>query len=85
MREAEWWLDADAYLQEQWQWAHGSLHHEYLCQQMFLHATMTGQSEYEHAICWGWWGPSPKQDLGAEPTAMELVGLTSMYQDIKDL
>ena len=36
--EDELQLDADAYLQEQQQWLLGGLHHEFLCQQMFLHA-----------------------------------------------
>ena len=52
---------------------------------MFLHATVTGWSEYKCAIYWGWRKLSPKQDLGAEPTAMELVGPNSICQDIKDL
>ena len=50
MRETEWQLAADAYLEEQRQWAHGRLHCKYLCQQMLLHAAVTGQSEHEHAI-----------------------------------
>ena len=81
--EAEWQLDANAYLWEQWWWAHGRLHHEYLCQQMFLHATATGQ--HEHAICQGQRKPLPEWDLWTEPTAMELIGPDSMCQDIKDL
>ena len=85
MREAERWLDVDTYLQEQQQWAHGSLHHEHLSQQMFLHATVISQSEHECAIHWGQRKPSPKQDLGAEPTTMELVGPDCTCQDIKDL
>ena len=54
VREAEWQLDADAYLQEQRQWLPSGLHHEFLCQQMFLHATATGWNECDHTICWGW-------------------------------
>ena len=66
VRKAEWQLDANAYLEEQWQWVPGRLHHEYLCQQMFLHATATGWIEHDHAIhqglerivtqneTWGW-------------------------------
>ena len=85
VRQAEWGLDTDTYLQEQWQWAHGSLHHDYLCQQMFLHAAVTDQSEYEHAICQGQREPSPEWDLGAEPTTMELIGPDSTCQDMEDL
>ena len=85
MREAEWQLDTDAYLQEQRWWTQGRLHCEFLCQQMFLHAAATGWSEHNCTICWGWREPSPKQDLGVEPTAMELATLDSMCQDIKNL
>ena len=44
-REGEWQLDANVYLKEQWHWAPGGLHHEYLCQQMFCHTTIAGMSE----------------------------------------
>ena len=50
-REAEWQSDTDSYLQEKRQWAHGGLHHEHLCQQMFLHAAVTSQSEHNCGIC----------------------------------
>ena len=40
--EAEWWLDADAYLQKQQVWAHGSLHCRHILLQMFQHAAATG-------------------------------------------
>ena len=40
--EAEQWLDADAYLQEQQVWAHGSLNCKCLFLQMFQHAAATG-------------------------------------------
>ena len=85
VREAEQQLDANAYLHKQWWWTHGGLQHEYLFQQMFQHAVLTGQSEYECAICWGQRDPLPEQDLAVEPTAMELVGLNSMCQDIENL
>ena len=84
MRKAEWQLDANAYLEEQWQWAPGRLHHVHLCQQMFLHATATGQSKHDHAISKGQREPSPKQDLVGEPTAMELVHPIST-QDVYQL
>ena len=85
VREAEQQLDANAYLKEQWHWAPGGLHHKYLCQQMFSHAATTGWSLYDHAIHWGWREPLQEQDLGAEPTAMELVHPDSTWKDIGDL
>ena len=60
VREAEWWLDASAYLEEQQQWAPSGLHHEYLHQQIFSCTATTSQSEYNHAICWGWREPLPE-------------------------
>ena len=60
VREAEQQLDANAYLGEQWQWVPGRLHHEYLCQQMFLHAIATGQSKHDSAVHQGWREPLPK-------------------------
>ena len=81
-------MDADVYPQEQW-WVgtHGRLHHEYLCQQMFLHATVTGQSEtHDYAICWGQREPSPKWDLGVQNLpAMEPICPNSTWEDIEDL
>ena len=65
--EAEWWLDADAYLQEQQVWAHGSCHCKYLLLQMFQHAAATGG----RALAWhqGAGGPpvNPEdEDVGLE-------------------
>ena len=85
VRETEWQLVTNAYLGEQWQWASSGLHHEYLCQQMFSHATVTSQSEHNHAICWGRREPLMEQDLGTEPTTMELICPDSTEEDIADL
>ena len=85
MREAEQQLDTDAYLQEQRWWQPGSLHCEFFYQQMFLCAAMAGKSEHSHTIHWGWRRPSLEQDLGAEPTTMELVGPDLTCQDVEDL
>ena len=85
MREAERWLDAKAYLKEQWQWTSGRLHQEYLCQMMLHHAAATGKSEHNHAIHQGRWEPSAEQDVEREPTAMELFQPDSSQEDIADL
>ena len=52
---------------------------------MFLHAAATAQSEHKHAIHQGGREPLSEQDLGVEPTTMELVGPNSTCQDIEDL
>ena len=86
VREAKRQLDAEAYLEEQWQWTSGRLHQEYLCQMMFHHATATGKSEHDHAIChWGRWEPSAEWDVEREPTVMELFWPDSSWEDIADL
>ena len=46
---------------------------------------MTGWSEHNCAICQGQRECLPKQDLGVEPTAMELVCPDSTQKDIGDL
>ena len=85
VREVERQLDANAYLNEQWQWTHSSLHHEFLFQQMFQHAMVTSWSGYKCAICCGQREPLPEQDLLVEPTAMELISPNSTCQDIEEL
>ena len=85
MREAEQWLDTNAYLEEQWHWATGELHCEYLYQQIFSHTAVTDQCSYNHAIHQGQREPSLEWDLGAEPTAMELICPYSTQEEIGDL
>ena len=85
VREAEQQLDTDAYLEEQWQWVPGRSHGEYLCQQIFLHAAVTGWSKHDYTICWGLREPLPKWDLGVESTTMELVCPNSTQEDIENL
>ena len=85
MKDAEWQFDTNAYLQEQRWLAHGRLQCKYLCQQTFLHAAATGQSEHDHAIHRGQRKQLPKWDLGVEPTATELVTPDSTCQHMEDL
>ena len=77
-------LDANAYLKEYQQWEPGGLHCKFLYQQMFLHATATSQSEYNHTIHWGRREPSAESDLRAEPTTMELVSPDSTWEEITE-
>ena len=77
--------EANAYLHEQQLWTHKSLHHEYLLQQMFLHATSTGQKEHGCTICWGKREPLLERNLLAESTTMELIHCSSQCQDFDDL
>ena len=52
---------------------------------MFLHATATGWSKHNHAICWGRREPSVEGDLRVEPTTMELVSHDSTQEEITEL
>ena len=52
---------------------------------MFLDATTTGQSEYNHGICQGRWEPSEEWDLGVELSAMELISPESTREEIAEI
>ena len=85
VREADRWLNTDAYLEEHHWWASCRLHHQFLLQRMFLHGVAMVQKEYNCAICWGWWEPSPQQDLEAEPYTVELMCLESTREKITEI
>ena len=51
----------------------------------FLHATATGKSEHNHTIHQGRREPSVEQDLGVEPTTMELISPDSTWEEIAEL
>ena len=85
MREAERWLDAEAYFEEQWQWSSGGLHQEYLCQMMFHHAAATGKHEHDCAVCWGRLEPLVEPGMEGESNVMELTRPDSSWEDIADL
>ena len=52
---------------------------------LFHHATATGKSEHDYAICWGRWEPSAEWDVEGEPTVMELVWPDSSWKDAAEL
>ena len=85
VREVDRQLDANAYLEKHQWWAHGRLHHQFLLQHMFLHATATGQRKYNHAICQGRWELSEEWDLGAELSTVELVSPESTREEIAEI
>ena len=85
VREVERWLDANAYLEEYWWWVLSRPHQEFLHHQMFLHATATGRSECDHAICWDRRTLSVVWDLRVECTAMELISPDSPQEEIAEL
>ena len=60
--------------------------------QMFCHAVATGWKEHDWAICWDQQQPSSKQDLGAEPSTVDLIGpetsqakIRVIYNDVYQL
>ena len=83
VREVERQLDADAFLDECPCWGHHWLYRMFLMLWMFAHAMATGQNEHDWAIHQGWWPPSPKWLLGAEPSAMDLIGPEMSWAEIR--
>ena len=59
VREEEWQLDTDVYLEECEQWVPFGLHCDFLLHRMFIHAMAMGQKEHDHTIHHGRQGPSP--------------------------
>ena len=51
IREAEWRLDAELFLDEYPIWELGAPHQSVILYEMFLHATKQGQKEAERFIC----------------------------------
>ena len=83
VREAERHLEADVFLDEYLRWEPGGLHHPFLLQQMFTHMEATRWKEWDHAICQGYWQPSPEWDLSAEVSTVEHMGFKTTQEEIQ--
>ena len=79
----ERWLDANVFLDEYLRWEPHRLHHPFLLQWMFAHATATRQKEHDCATHWGCQQPSPKWDVSTEVSAVELVGAKSTQEEMQ--
>ena len=67
--EAEWWLDANAFLDKYPRGEPLRLHCPFILHRMFSHAVA-----HDLGIHWGQHKPSPEWDLGAGPSTMDLIG-----------
>ena len=74
VREAEWKIDAELFLNEYPRWKLGAPHQSVILHKMFLHAAEQGQKEAERLICQGHQGTTSGPNLEAGQSAMELVG-----------
>ena len=53
VREVEWRIDAELFLNEYPRWELGTPHQSVILHEMFLHAAEQGQKEAERLIQWG--------------------------------
>ena len=85
VREAEWRLDAELFLNEYPRWELGAPHQSIILHEMFLHATEQGWKEAERLICWGHQGSVSRPDLEVDQSAMELMGYWTSHKEIWDI
>ena len=71
------------FLDECPRWASLGSHHPFIMHWMLTHTEATGQKEHDQAICQGWWQPSPKWDLVAESSAMDIIGAGTFQDEIR--
>ena len=62
IREMEWHMDGDMFLDEYPHWEAGRLHCNLILQEMFLQAAHSGWKEAEQMICQGCWHGHPHLD-----------------------
>ena len=61
------------------------LHHPFILQRMFVHATESGWKEVESLICCHCWGGHPRLDPKADVSAIQLVGFQTSREEIREL
>ena len=85
MREAEWRIDAELFLNEYPRWELGTPHWSVILHKIFLHTAKWGQKEAERLIHQGCQGSASEPNLGAGQSAMELVGYQTSHKEIWDI
>ena len=85
IRESEWMVDLEVFLDEYPQWGLGTPHWSVVLHEMFLHATGQGWKEAECMFCLGCWGSVPEPDPRADQSAMELVGYQTSRKEMRDI
>ena len=82
IREAEYHLDAELFLDEYPQWEVGGLHQPIILQRMFIHATESGKKEVERLIHHGHQQGIQKLDSGMDVSTVQLVGYQMSNKEI---
>ena len=85
VREAEWRIDTELFLNEYPRWELGAPHQSIILHEMFLHAAKWGQKEVERLIHQGCQGSMSRSDLEADQSIMELVGYQTSHKEIQDI
>ena len=85
IRESEWLVDLELFLEEYPQWGLGTPHKLVVLHEMFPHAAGQGQKEAECMFCRGCWGSVPEPDPRADQSAMELVGYQMSRKSMRDI
>ena len=85
MREAEWRIDAELFLNEYPRWELGAPHQSVILHEMFLHAAEQGWKEAERLIHQGCRGSMSRSNLEADQSAMKLVGYQTSHKEIQDI
>ena len=61
------------------------LHHPFILQRMFVHATESGWKEAERLICHSCQGGLPRLDPKADVPAVQLMGFWTSREEIREL
>ena len=85
IREMEWVVDVDLFLNAQNHWADDSPHHLMILHEMFLHATSEGQKEAEQVMHQGYQQHMPQLDPRADLPAIQLVHPKIGRRELLDL
>ena len=85
IREAEWGLNAELFLDKYPRWEIEAPHWSIILHEMFLHATKQGWKEAERFIWWGYWQSLPGPDPEADLPALKFVGYQTSHKEIRDL
>ena len=85
VQEAECHLDAELFLDEYPRWQVRGPHCLFILQQMFIHATKSGQKEAERLICYSYQQGLPQLDSGVDISAIQLVGYQMSSKETGDI
>ena len=85
VREAEWRLDVELFLNEKIRWELGPPHWSVILHEMFLHVAKQGQKEVERFICHSCQGSLPNPDLEAGLSAIKCMGYQTSHKEIQDI